>query len=1013
MRKLLQLGLLLLLSIPVYANPQPTGLSFIDNIFAFPQQQQVPGVGASFNPASPGPIGGTTPNTGTFTTVTANNLLAPGNTASIYLSPDCPTTNANGSNCYFANANAKALWTCTWTTGGVVTCPSGTFSQADVGKIAFATGQLPGGSNSNSTGGIFCAQSTIATVSGSTGATLASGSCAVASVSALYPFIYGTDDTSNITAAWNAAIATCSNLFLPNGNMINQAAQFTNLPTKCGLSVGADRASVTVSGVALGAAASNIILTPNFNFTGCTSGYSAAACFGGKLAGQGQDIGGANFQNLSINGYGVSPTGCNGITGVEVDSNNWVFNSDFMAWCGDTANATGIYVADSVFSVLNQVQSDGFGIVGLYIANSYALITGGSYFGDNAEYNAYFVGSTTEVHSSGTSYGACNTAPCQTVTVDGALYYGDGDKIFAGTPSVSLTLLDSGATSHLVNGNFITSTANSTAIHLSTSGNALYLENTNVQAVASGALSFNTAAGTTVYDLGGNTCNSTASNTISGSFLSITGNTESTVCVLPVTGTGSVVQAVSPAITGAPTVTTGNNAFIINCALTSATTCLTTGETTAATTGGAVEHQITTLTTSAAIPLQITQGANGPSAANAPAVINVSAAAAGGVAAATGGGFTGSPITLLTGAGSAAGATSGAGGTGGAYGLTTGAGGAGSATTGNGGIGGAYSLTVGNGGAAGGNTANSGGAGGAITDTSGTGAQGAATGPGGAAGNIGINGGVGGRGGATSGTGGTGGSITLTAGAGGVATAGSTTGAGGIINLVPGAAGATGTAGLAGVVQFGSGAPSYSTLLTSSTSWTSPANLERTSNVKITMVGGGNAGGTSAAATIGLPGGAGCTIIMEATAATLGLVANTAYTYAIGSASGGSTTFNNGTSTNTASGGTAGSTLSSAAIGVGLGGVGGACTVNFGTTGTNTIAIPGQPGTVGEILVITTTYQTGTGGSTIFGSGGQPVISGVVGNPGTGYGAGGSGGGVGTHAGGAGTAGAILIEITI
>lgn len=197
----------------------------------------------------------------------------------------------------------------------------------------------------------------------------------------------------------------------------------------------------------------------------------------------------------------------------------------------------------------------------------------------------------------------------------------------------------------------------------------------------------------------------------------------------------------------------------------------------------------------------------------------------------------------------------------------------------------------------------------------------------------------------------------------------------------------------------------YSTFLTSGTSWTAPATIRPTSIVKITLVGGGNAGGTSAAATIGLPGGAGCTIVVEGTATSLGIVAGTSYTYAIGAATGGSTTFA-ATSTYTAAGGTAGGSLTSAAIGVGLGGVGGTCT-------NGTVLTPGQPGSVGEVLVITTTYQTGTGGSTILGAGGQPVISGAVGNPGTGYGAGGSGGGVGTHAGGAGTAGAILIEITI
>lgn len=197
----------------------------------------------------------------------------------------------------------------------------------------------------------------------------------------------------------------------------------------------------------------------------------------------------------------------------------------------------------------------------------------------------------------------------------------------------------------------------------------------------------------------------------------------------------------------------------------------------------------------------------------------------------------------------------------------------------------------------------------------------------------------------------------------------------------------------------------YSTFLTSGTSWTSPVNLQATSQVKITLIGGGAAGGTSGAATVGDGGGAGCVDIFEGTATTLGLVANTAYTIAIGSA-GAATTFNNGTITVTAGGGTAGSTQSSAGLGIGLGGVGGTCT-------NGTILVPGQPGQGAEVFVISTGYSSGQGGNTEFGAGGQPVVSGVVGNPGTGFGSGGSGGGAGTFAGGAGKAGAILIEITL
>lgn len=248
-----------------------------------------------------------------------------------------------------------------------------------------------------------------------------------------------------------------------------------------------------------------------------------------------------------------------------------------------------------------------------------------------------------------------------------------------------------------------------------------------------------------------------------------------------VTGT-LPINDVSSATGAIATIADGNNPLVINCALTSGTTCLTTGETTAATTAGAVEHQITTLTTTTAIPLQITQGAAGPAAANAPAIINVSAAAAGGAAGASSAGLTGAPISLLTGAGSAGGAT-----------------------TGNGGAGGAFTVALGAGGAHGGNTANTGGVGGAFSLTPGAGTAGAATAAGGAAGTTTIAAAVGGAGGATSGTGGAGSDFLVTTGTGGAATAGSTTGRGGNAVFTLGSAGGTGTAGAPGQFQVAAG----------------------------------------------------------------------------------------------------------------------------------------------------------------------------------------------------------------
>ena len=248
----------------------------------------------------------------------------------------------------------------------------------------------------------------------------------------------------------------------------------------------------------------------------------------------------------------------------------------------------------------------------------------------------------------------------------------------------------------------------------------------------------------------------------------IFGGTSAATSEFAITSSGGVSS-------GPTTAVGGNVASSVSCALTSVVDCFKVAETTASTTASSSLLQVTTATTSTAIPVQITQGAAGPAAANAPAVLNVSVAAAGGAASASINGLTGAPITLLTGAGSAGGAT-----------------------TGNGGTGGAFTVTLGAGGAHGGTTTNTGGVGGAFSLTPGAGTAGAATGAGGAAGTYTVLGAAGGAGGATSGTGGAGSDFLVTTGTGGAATAGSTTGRGGNFVATLGSAGGTGTAGAPG-----------------------------------------------------------------------------------------------------------------------------------------------------------------------------------------------------------------------
>jgi hypothetical protein len=206
-------------------------------------------------------------------------------------------------------------------------------------------------------------------------------------------------------------------------------------------------------------------------------------------------------------------------------------------------------------------------------------------------------------------------------------------------------------------------------------------------------------------------------------------------------GTGLPINGVVSATGAITTIADGNNPLTINCAQTTGSqACATFGETTAATGSSDVDLQLTTLTTTTAIPLQITQGAAGPSAANAPNVISVSAAAAGGAATASVNGSTGAGYSFAIGAGSAGGATTGNGGNAGTWTITSAAGGAaGGTATNNGGNGSSWSWTGGIGGA-GGTGAGTAGSGGGATWTMGAPGANSATGTAGADGQFLITG---------------------------------------------------------------------------------------------------------------------------------------------------------------------------------------------------------------------------------------------------------------------------------
>lgn len=193
-----------------------------------------------------------------------------------------------------------------------------------------------------------------------------------------------------------------------------------------------------------------------------------------------------------------------------------------------------------------------------------------------------------------------------------------------------------------------------------------------------------------------------------------------------------------------------------------------------------------------------------------------------------------------------------------------------------------------------------------------------------------------------------------------------------------------------------SGSPTkHTTVLTSGTTFTTNAAHKFAT---VTVIGGGANSGASGNAAGGAGGGGAGGVAIK----TYVLTPSTGYTYAVGAA-GSSSTFTDGTTLITGSGGTAGAATANSLV-TSAGGAGGAAT-------NGDINIAGGKGGSGA-GVSAGLLISGAGGSNIFGAGGTSVAGGggTAGNPGTGYGAGGGGPIGGSGAAGAGQPGAVIIE---
>jgi hypothetical protein len=208
-------------------------------------------------------------------------------------------------------ADTQWVWNATITNGqNTISCASNNcnFTNADDGKICFATNLSPTGFGTFKTATVKLPQGTFTHTGAQTGT--CSGGNATATLTNTAVFVWGSDDTTALNTAWTAAKASCATLLLPGTNpnangpgvmLVQSASLNANSATNC-ISLqqaGGSRAGLGIRGVDINA--TFIVPTPNFDFTSCGNfaGGGVSSCFLSVWDG-------INISDLSIWGAGNS-----------------------------------------------------------------------------------------------------------------------------------------------------------------------------------------------------------------------------------------------------------------------------------------------------------------------------------------------------------------------------------------------------------------------------------------------------------------------------------------------------------------------------------------------------------------------------------------------------------------------------------------------------------------------------------------------------------------------------------
>lgn len=321
-----------------------------------------------------------------------------------YLSTNCGTQ----TNCFPVNANTQFVYDAAITSGQSVVTTGGSdpvFAAGDVGKscgftnlpIGAYTGQISSNSILAST---TCTISTFTNTHSVTISTTANSTC---SSSTACFFVWGSDDTADMAAAWTAT--NCGTLMLPVGGMWTTTGQFNSSPACTAYS----NTGPSVHGQ--GNVNSKIFIAPNFNYATCTG--NAGACFGGVGS---TNVTQGDFSYFQIHGLGISTpgTGANTKVGFVLSGQN-SYQVDVVAW--GTAQGTCTtgaaygdcftgFASNGIGTITYTLDIDGAGARGCGINATQNFMYGG-FCGDNKTQAIAITGSNA-FESFGSSFGPNN-----------------------------------------------------------------------------------------------------------------------------------------------------------------------------------------------------------------------------------------------------------------------------------------------------------------------------------------------------------------------------------------------------------------------------------------------------------------------------------------------------------------------------------------------------------------------------------------------------------------------------